>query len=135
MTQQNELSSTGSSTGPIVTVIGGDLAVRHALKFWLELEGLTVRSYVGGAEFLEAGELTRCDCLIVDEKIPETGGLQLIADLRDQNFSAPAILVTSQPSLALRKQAEKVGVSIVEKPLLGNGLLDTIRDATRGRLG
>ena len=73
--------------------------------------------------------------MIVDEKIPETGGLQLIADLRDQNFSAPAILVTSQPSLALRKQAEKVGVSIVEKPLLGNGLLDTIRDATRGRLG
>jgi two-component system, LuxR family, response regulator FixJ len=133
MTQQNQLLSTGSSTGLIVTVIGGDLAVRHALKFWLELEGLTVRSYVSGAEFLEAGELTPCDCLIVDEKIPETSGLQLIADLRDRNFDAPAILVISQPSPSLRKEAEKAGVPIVEKPLLGNGLLDTIRDATRGR--
>ena len=135
MTQQNQLSSTGARSGLVVDVIGGDLAVRHALKFWLELEGLTVRSYVSGAEFLEAGELTPCDCLIVDDKIPETSGLQLIADLRGLNFDAPAILVASQPTLALRKQAEKVGVSIVEKPLLGNGLLDTIRDATRGRLG
>jgi two-component system response regulator FixJ len=131
MTHQNELSSTGL----IVIVIGGDLAVRHALKFWLEIEGLTVRSYVSGAEFLAAGELSRCDCLVVDEKSPETSGLQLIAHLRDRSFSAPAILVTGQPSLALRKEAEKAGVPIVEKPLLGDGLLDTIRDATRGRLG
>jgi two-component system, LuxR family, response regulator FixJ len=135
MTQQNELSGTGSSTGLIVIVIGGDLAVRHALKFWLELEGLLVRSYVSGAEFLAAGELTRCDCLVVDETSPETNGLQLIAHLRDRNVSAPAILVTGHPSSSLRKEAEKVGVPIVEKPLLGNGLLDTIRDVVRGRLG
>jgi FixJ family two-component response regulator len=73
--------------------------------------------------------LARCDCLVVDEKIPETSGLRLIAQLRDRNFSAPAILITGQPSLSLRDQAEKVGVPIVEKPLLGNQLLDTIRGA------
>jgi two-component system, LuxR family, response regulator FixJ len=131
MTHQNELSSNGL----IVIVIGGDLAVRHALKFWLEVEGLTVRSYATGAELLVAGELARCDCLVVDQKIPETSGLQLIAQLRDRNFSAPAILVTSQPSLSQRKQADKAGVPIMEKPLLGNGLLDTIRGAIGSRLG
>jgi FixJ family two-component response regulator len=123
MTHQNELSSNGL----IVIVIGGDLAVRHALKFWLEVEGR--------AELLAAGELARCDCLVVDEKVPESSGLQLIAQLRDRNFSAPAILVTSQPSLSLRKQADKAGVPIMEKPLLGNGLLDTIRGAIGSRLG
>jgi two-component system, LuxR family, response regulator FixJ len=133
MTHQNELSSNGLIV--IVIVIGGDLAVRHALKFWLELEGLTVRSYVSGAEFLAAGELSRCDCLVVDEKSPDISGLQLIAQLRGRNFSAPAILVTGHPSPSLRKEAQKAGVSIVEKPLLGNGLLDTIRDAIRRRLG
>jgi two-component system, LuxR family, response regulator FixJ len=131
MTNQTELSSSGL----IVIVIGGDLAVRHALKFWLEIEGLTVRSYATAAELLAAGELARSDCLVVDEKIPETSGLQLIAQLRDRNFSGPAILVTSQPSLSLRDQAEKAGVPIVEKPLLGNGLLDTIRHATGTTLG
>jgi FixJ family two-component response regulator len=126
MTHQNELSSTEL----IVIVIGDDLAVRNSLKFWLELEGLTVRSYASGAELLAAGELARCDCLVIDEKIPASSGLYLIAQLRDLDFSAPAILVTSQPSLSLRDQAEKAGVPIVEKPLLGNGLLDTIRHAT-----
>ena len=124
-----------SSTGLLVIVIGDDLAVRNSLKFWLELEGLTVRSYASGAELLANGELSRCDCLVIDEKIHVSNGLHLIAQLREQDFTAPAILVTGQPSLSLRKQAEKVGVPIVEKPLLGNGLLDTIRDATRGRLG
>ena len=131
MTHQNELSSTEL----IVIVIGDDLAVRNSLKFWLELEGLTVRSYASGAELLAADELTRCDCLVIDEKIPASSGLHLIAQLRDQDFSAPAILVTSQPSLSLRDQAEKAGVPIVEKPLLGNGLLDTIRHVIDGGPG
>jgi FixJ family two-component response regulator len=129
MTYQGKLSSTSL----LVIIIGDDLAVRNSLKFWLEVEGLTVRSFASGGELLAAGELTRCDCLVIDEKIPASSGLHLIAQLRDRDFSAPAILVTSQPSLLLRNQAEKAGVPIVEKPLLGNGLLDTIRDATVNR--
>jgi len=125
MTNQKELASKGL----FVVVIGDDPAVRSSLKVWLELEGLTVRSYASGVELLSAGELGRCDCLIIDEKIPASNGLHLITELRERDFSAPAILVTSQPSMSLREEAEKVGVPIVEKPLLGNGLLDTIRDA------
>jgi two-component system response regulator FixJ len=131
MTGQQELSNTSF----VVVVIGDDLAVRNSLKFWLELEGLTVRSYASGAELLAAGESSRCDCLVIDEKTPASSGLHLIAQLRDRDFSAPAILVTSQPSMSLRDQAEKAGVPIVEKPLLGNGLLDTIRHATGSTLG
>jgi two-component system, LuxR family, response regulator FixJ len=131
MIQRKELSKPGL----IVIIIGDDLAVRNSLTFWLEVEGLTVRSYASGAELQAAGELTRCDCLVIDEKIPASSGLHLIAQLRERDFSPPAILVTSQPSPALRDQAEKAGVPIVEKPLLGNGLLDTIRHATASTLG
>jgi FixJ family two-component response regulator len=131
MARQDNLSGTGF----LVIVVGDDLAVRNSLKFWLEVEGLTVRSYVTGTELLAAGELARCDCLVIDEQIPATNGLRLVAQLRDRHFSAPVILVTSQPSLSLRDQAEKAGVPIVEKPLLGNGLLDTIRDAIGSRPG
>ena len=131
MTSQKELSSKGL----VVVVIGDDPAVRSSLKFWLELEGLTVRSYASGEELLAADELGRCDCLVIDEKIPASNGLHLITELRERDFSTPAILVTSQPSMSLRDEAEKAGVPIVEKPLLGNGLLDTIRDAIGGSSG
>jgi CheY-like chemotaxis protein len=122
-----------SQSGLVVTVIDDDLAVRNALKFWLEIEGLTVRSYASGADLLSAGDLARCDCFVIDQKMPAMSGLDLIAQLRDRHFTAPAILITSHPSVSLRERAEKADVPIMEKPLLENGLLDKIRDLVGDR--
>ena len=122
-----------SNSGVVVIVVSDDLAVRNSLKFWLEIEGLTVRGYVSEADLLEAGDLARCDCYVVDQKMSAMSGLDLIAQLRDWHFTAPAILIASHPSRLLREQAEKADIPIVEKPLLGNGLLDKIRDVVRRR--
>jgi len=121
------------NSGVVVIVISDDLAVRNSLKFWLEIEGLAVRGYVSGADLLGAGDLARCDCYVVDQKTSAMSGLDLIAQLRDRHFTAPAILIASHPSLLLRQQAEKADVPILEKPLLGNGLLDKIHDMVSGR--
>ena len=121
------------NSGVVVIVISDDLAVRNSLKFWLEIEGLAVRGYVSGADLLGAGDLARCDCYVVDQKTSAMSGLNLIAQLRDRHFTAPAILIASHPSLLLRQQAEKADVPILEKPLLGNGLLDKIHDMVSGR--
>ena len=43
-------------------------------------------------------------------------------------IAAPAILITSHSSPSLRERARTAGVPIVKKPLLGNALLDKIRD-------
>jgi two-component system response regulator FixJ len=122
-----------SNSGVVIVVISDDLAVRNSLKFWLETEGLAVRSYVSGADLLGAGDLARCDCYVVDQKMSAMSGLDLIAQLRDRHFAAPAILIASHPSRSLREQAEKADIPIVEKPLLGNGLLEKIRDVVGGR--
>ena len=121
------------SSGVVVIVISDDLAVRNSLKFWLEIEGLTVRGYVSGADLLDAGDLARCDCYVVDPKMSAMTGLDLIAQLRERHFTAPAILIASHPSRSLREQAEKADIPIVEKPLLGNELLDKIRDVVGAR--
>ena len=114
--------------GYVVIIIDDDLAVRNSLKFSLEIEGLTVRSYATGAELLSAGDLALCSCLVVDQNMPGMNGLDLITLLRARHVATPAILITSHPSPSLRERAHKVGVPIVEKPLLGNALLDKIRD-------
>jgi two-component system response regulator FixJ len=118
-----------------VIVVGDDAAVRNSLKFWLEIEGLSVRSYATGADLLTAGDFARCDCYVIDQGLPVTSGLELIAQLRDRHFSSPAILIASNPSRSLRERAEKAEVPIVEKPLIGNGLLDKIRDVIGNRHG
>ena len=117
-----------SAPGVVVIVLDDDLAVRNSLKFLLEIEGFTVRSYASGADLLGAGDLTACGCLVVDQHMPGMSGLDLIDLLRSRHFSAPAVLITSDPSPSVRARAGKASVPIVEKPLLGNALLQKIRD-------
>lgn len=119
-----------SAPGFVVIVLDNDLAVRNSLKFSLEIEGFTVRSYATAAELLDAGDPAPCGCLVVDQHMPGMTGLDLIELLRRRHVSAPAILITGDPSLTLRERARKASVPIVEKPLLGGALLQKIRDVT-----
>lgn len=113
-----------------IVVVDDDPAVCSSLKFSLELEGFSVRAYGSGAELLEAGELDDCDCFVVDQRMPGLLGMDLIARLRSQEILTPAILLVSNPAgAALSARAAKGGIAIVEKPLLGNALVDTIRHA------
>ena len=95
-----------SAPGVVVIVLDDDLAVRNSLKFSLEIEGFTVRSYATGAELLGAGDLTACGCLVVDQHMPGMSGLDLIDMLRSRHFSAPAILITGDPSPSARARRE-----------------------------
>lgn len=117
---------------PIVAVVDDDPAVRNSLKFSLELDGFTVRTYGSGGALLRAADIGECNCFVIDQRVPVSSGLETIAALRDRSFSAPAILLISQPSAALSARAAAANVPIVEKPLLGNALVDRIREACKG---
>ncbi len=114
---------------PIVAVVDDDPAVCSSLKFALELEGFAVRTYPSAAEVLRAGERDPCDCFVVDQRMPEMTGLELIEALRRRHVSTPAILIVSHSSAAVSGRAAKAAVPIVEKPLLGNALVERIREA------
>jgi two-component system, LuxR family, response regulator FixJ len=113
----------------VVGVVDDDAAVCNSLKFALELEGFAVRTYAGGAELLGAGDIAGCDCFVVDQRMPEMSGLDVIAQMRERHISAPAILIISQPSARVNARAAKLHVPVVEKPLLENTLVDKIREA------
>lgn len=119
------------SPAPLVVVVDDDSAVCNSLKFSLELEGFAVRAYRGAAELLNAGDLGSCNCFVIDQNMPAMSGMALIAKLRERKALAPAILTISQPNAALSARAAVAKVPIVEKPFLGNTLIDTIREVCR----
>jgi FixJ family two-component response regulator len=112
----------------VVIIVEDDVAVRNSLKFSLEIEGFEVRTYASGIDLLDAHDVDIGGCFVIDQRMPEMTGLDLIATLRDRRISAPAILITSHPSAFVRKRAAEACVPIIEKPLLGNALVDRIRD-------
>ena len=115
---------------PIICVVDDDAAVRNALKFALEVEGLDVRAYDGAVSLLEDPNLPPCGCLVVDYRLPVMDGLELIGVLRSRGIEAPAILITGRANKELRAQVQKLGIHcLLEKPLSDNALLDSIRFA------
>ncbi len=115
------------SQTPNVLVVDDDPAVCSSLKFSLELEGFTVRIFRGGPELLSATDLPSSGCLVIDYHMPSINGLDLLRRLRAQGNRMPAILITTAPDPALRVRAEGAGMALVEKPLLGDTLIDAIR--------
>src|SRR4029434_4215575 len=111
----------------VIIVVDDDPAVCNSLKFSLEIEGFLVRLYANGSELLDERDIPRCSCLVVDQRLPGIAGLDLIFKLREQAVSAPAILITSHPTAELARRAAGANVPIVEKPLLGNALMERIQ--------
>ena len=116
-------------TGPVL-VVDDDEAVRHSLKFALELEGLDVRLYGDAAALLRDAALPRTGCLVVDYWMPDMDGFELVGRLRDRNVDLPAILITARLSGDLQRRAARAGFRrVVEKPFEDGSLLNGIRDA------
>jgi two-component system, LuxR family, response regulator FixJ len=122
----------GLNDGATITAVGivdNDPAVRNSLKFSLELEGFSVGVFGGAADLLRAQDLSCFHCFVIDYDMPGMNGLDLVFRLRGLQISAPIILITDSPSKFLVARANRAQVLIVEKPLLGNALLDRINEA------
>jgi two-component system response regulator FixJ len=116
-------------TGPVI-VVDDDDAVRNSLKFALELEGLSVHLFKGGAELLAEADLPRAGCFVIDYNMPGMSGIELVGKLRQRQIHSPAILIASQVTDDLNGLATRSGFRrVLEKPLHDSELLDSIHAA------
>lgn len=118
-----------------ILIVDDDSALRSSLEFILRIEGYAVRTYASGRELLDAGDFPDDGCLVIDQRLPDIEGLKLIGAVRDRAVLLPAILITTNPSRALRRLAAEANVAIVEKPLLTGTLFQRIGAAFGERPG
>lgn len=101
-----------------IVLVDDDAAVRAALSFALTSEGYRVQSYSDGETVL--AHAPSADCYIVDDRLPGgISGLEFIRRLRAEGTATPAILITTNPEVRLVTDARRLGIPIVEKPLVG----------------
>jgi len=113
----------------VVLVVDSDLAVREALKFALEIEGFVVHLCGSGLELATHPDLSRADCLVLDDQMPLVNGLSVLDRLLQHDFQAPIILMTSHLTDSLRRRAVLAGVRhVLEKPFLNGALVDSIHE-------
>jgi len=123
------VSAQENHSNSVVLIIDDDPALCNSLVFSLRMEGIRVLAYANGAQLLREAPLSSAGCLVIDYKLPGMNGLELLAELRRRQVTAPAILITTNPTGAVRERAALSGIALVEKPLLGDALFQQIRAA------
>lgn len=114
-------------------IVDDDGDVLAALRFALETEGYEVEVFATAAALAAAAGLGEAACLVVDQKLPDVSGLDLIRQFRSRGIGVPAVLITTQLAAPLRWQAAALAVPVVEKPLLSDSLFTTIRELIADR--
>ncbi|MGE5566747.1 MAG: response regulator [Parcubacteria group bacterium] len=110
-----------------VSVVEDDVDLLEAIRFSLLAEGYEVRGHQTARGMLADPALGATSCFVVDQKLPDGDGIDLIETLRSRGLASAAIMITTNPDARSRAACRALGVPIVEKPLLGESLNACIR--------
>ena len=97
----------------------------------LELEGHTLTRVEGGRAALQALVRERFDVVVTDLRMPEMGGRELVARLRDEGGALPVVLVSGYSDETATSDGAPAERAL-EKPFTGEALLQAL-DAARTR--
>lgn len=117
-------------TPPTVFVIDDDAAVRKSLRLLVKSVQLAVETFETAQEFLDAYDLNRPGCLVLDLRMPGLSGLELQQRLVSRAVHLPIIFISAHGDLTSAVGAMRAGaVDFLEKPFRGQVLLDRIHQA------
>jgi len=117
-------------TDTTVYVVDDDPALRESLSYLLRSEGLRVKTFESAKAFLSEHERNTRGCLVVDVRMPEMSGLQLLEHLVEAGSALPVIVITGHGDVPMAVRALKFGaLDFIEKPFGDQALLDRVHEA------
>jgi signal transduction histidine kinase/DNA-binding NarL/FixJ family response regulator len=123
--------------GRLRILLADDMPVnRRITSLLLEKQGHEVVAVENGRQALARFNKERFDGVILDEEMPEMGGLEAVREIRKQEAATgghvPAILVTGNATDAARKRSREAGFDAhIAKPFEDEELFHTLADLSR----
>ncbi len=115
---------------PIVTVVDDDEQVRESLAALVQSIDVDVECFASGQAFLDAFSYDRPGVVVLDLRMPQLSGQEVLDELAARRISIPVIMVTGHGDIPAAVAAMKSGaVDFLEKPYSGASLLEAIRRA------
>lgn len=113
-----------------VFIIDDDEAVRDSLSWLMKSVGIPAQSYESAGAFLDADNIGRPGCLLLDIRMPGMNGLELQNMLSEQGFRQPIIIISGHADVPMAVRALKAGAfDFIEKPFNDELLLDLVQRA------
>ena len=113
-----------------ILVIDDDEVVRKNFKAILELEGYNVDTAVTGKEAVDKSNASFYNLALIDIRLPDMDGTQLLTAMHDTVPKMVKIVVTGYPSLENAKDAVNMGADgYIVKPIVDtNEFLKKIKE-------
>jgi len=110
-----------------VLIVDDEPNVRLAYRLTLEAEGMEVHQADGAAAALDTLSITPIDLAILDLRMPEMDGLELLAEMRNRGHSTPTVIITAYGEIPHAVRAMKLGaIDFLEKPLTPEALREIV---------
>lgn len=108
-----------SLRGITVVCIDNEPRILEGMRLLLEGWGCSVHTFTGSAALARRDALpSRADFILADYHLDGENGLDVVERLRTLfGDDTPAVLITADRSTEMRAAAERLGVSVVNKPL------------------
>lgn len=115
-----------------VHIVDDDEAVRDAIGFLLQSDGLSVRLYESAVALVARFAALEPGCVVTDVRMPEMSGLELVRYLKDGDAPVTIVMITGHGDIPLAVEAMKAGVyDFIEKPFDDEILLGAVHAALR----
>jgi DNA-binding NtrC family response regulator len=117
---------------PLIVIVDDEQGILDVVSRVARRAGYDATTYSNGRDAIAALQTERADLVLVDLRMPEVGGLDVLRAIRDTNPRCQAVLMTGYASVDTAVEAIKLGATdYLSKPLdFGRleGLLATVRD-------
>lgn len=123
-----------SSRIPSVLVVDDEQGILESLGILLRNAGFNTYTARGGRAGLEQLAAVQPDIVLTDVRMPDVGGVEILAAARQQNPDTPVILMTAQATLQSAMQAVNEGAFYyIQKPFRNDELLAILTRAAENR--
>ena len=114
----------------MVYVVDDDASIRHSLLNLFRSIDLHAEAFSSALEFLERELHDVPGCLVLDVRMPGTGGLEFQTELSRRRIEIPIIFLTGHGDIRMSVQAMKAGaIDFLTKPYRDQDLLDAVTAA------
>src|SRR6201747_1258290 len=113
-----------------IFVVDDDPAVRETLSMVLSTGGYQVICFADGAALLAVARSRIPACILLDVHIPGKSGLDILKELRGEDYPAPIFMISGQGDITMAVSAIKNGaLDFIEKPFRGSEIVHRLDEA------
>src|SRR5437763_610241 len=113
-----------------VLIVDDEENIGRSLRMILEREGYAVNVCKSVAEFRRHPDAQRADAYLLDMKLPDGSGIDLLKVVRQNGAAAPAIMISGHGTIADAVEATRAGAfDFLEKPLSRDRVLLAVKNA------